>query len=99
MRTEGDADVAEGAAGDGEVDGELSVAESREEGAEAGNGVGQGNGGAGVEPAGAAGGHENAGTDHPAKPKSDQVEPPQAPLHVPPRPLPCPAHLLERRRR
>ena len=37
-RTKGDAEVAEGAAGDGHVDDKLSVAEGGEEGAKAGNG-------------------------------------------------------------
>ena len=80
-RTKGDAEVAEGAAGDGHVDGELGVAEGGEEGAEAGNGVGEEDGGAGVE-GGVAGGDEDAGADHSADAEGDEVEPSEGLAHA-----------------
>lgn len=70
-RTEGDAKVAEGSAGDGHVNGELGVAEGGEEGTEAGNGVGEDDGGAGVEAGGVAGRDEYAGPDHSADAESE----------------------------
>lgn len=95
MRTESDANVAEGAAGDGHVDGELGVAEGGEEGAEAGNGVGEDDGGAGVEAAGAAGGDEDPCADHATEAESDEVEPAEAAAHVGAGAGPGAAHLVE----
>lgn len=97
-RTKGDPEVAEGAAGDGHVDGELGVAERRQEGADPRNGVGNDDGGAGVLAGGAAGGHKHPGTDHPAKPQPHEVRPPQRPRHVRTGPRTHTAHLLVRRR-
>lgn len=96
-RTERDAEIAEGAAGDRQVDGELGVAEGGEKGAEAGNGVGKNDGGAGVEAGGAAGGDENAGADHAADAEPDEVVPAQRSPHVGAGPGFDPAHFLEGR--
>ena len=71
--TERDAEVAEGAAGDGHVDGELGVAEGGEQRAEAGNGVGHDEAGPRVDAGGAARGHEHAGAHHAAEPEPHQV--------------------------
>lgn len=95
MRTECDANVAKGAAGDGHIDGELGVAEGGEEGAEAGNGVGEDDGGTGVEAAGAAGGDEDAGSDHTTEAKTNEVEPAEAAAHVGAGARPGAAHLVE----
>lgn len=94
VRTEGDAEVAERAAGDGHVDGELGVAEGGEEGADAGNGVGQDDGRAGALAAGPAGGDEDAGAHHAADAEPDEVEPAEGPGHARPGPGADPAHLL-----
>jgi len=80
-RTEGDAEIAEGAAGDGHVNGELGVAEGGEEGAEAGNGVGEEYGGASVEAGGVAGGDEDASADHSADAEGDEVVPAEGLAH------------------
>lgn len=80
-RTEGDAEIAEGAAGDGHVDGKLGVAEGGEEGAEAGNGVGEEDGGASVEAGSAACGDEDTGADHSADAKGDEVVPAEGLAH------------------
>jgi len=80
-RTEGDAEIAEGAAGDGHVDGELGVAEGGEEGTEAGNGVGEEDGGASVEAGGVAGGDEDASADHSADAEGDEVVPSEGLAH------------------
>ena len=79
---ERDADVAEGAAGDGEVHGEFRVAEGGEESAEAGDGVGDDDRGAGVEVARAAGGDEDAGADHSADSETNEIVPPESTAHV-----------------
>jgi hypothetical protein len=97
--TERDAEVAEGAAGDGHVDGELGVAEGGEQRAEARNGVGRDDAGPRVEPGGAPRGHEHARAHHAAEPQPHQVPPPQRARHVRARPRPHAAHLLPRRRR
>ena len=52
-------EVAEGAASDGHVDGELDVAEGGEEGTEADNGIGENDDGANIEVGGAASGDED----------------------------------------
>jgi hypothetical protein len=75
--TEGDAEVAEGAAGDGHVDGELGVAEGGEERAEPRNGEGHDDAGPGVQAGGAARGDQHPGTDHAADAQPDQVPPTQ----------------------
>ena len=93
--TEGDAEVAKGTAGDWHVDGELCIAEGREERAEAGNGVGKHDGGAGVETTGAAGGDEDTGADHAAEAKPDKIKPAKVSLHVGTGTGTDPAHLLE----
>ena len=66
FRTKSHAKIAEGAASYGHIDSELGVAESGEEGAEAGNGVGDNDGWTSV-----VGGHaccdEHAGADHAAE--------------------------------
>lgn len=93
--TEGDAEVAKGAAGDWHVDGELGIAESREECADTGNGVGKHNSRAGVETAGATGGNEDTRPDHAAKAKPHKIEPAKVSLHVGTGAGPDPAHLLE----
>lgn len=93
--TEGDAEVAEGAAGDWHVDGELGIAEGREECAEAGNGVGKNDSRTGVETAGATGGNEDTRADHAAEAKPHKIEPAKVSLHVGTGAGPGPAHLLE----
>ena len=97
--TEGDAEVAEGAAGDGQVDGELGVAEGGEQRAEPGNGVGHHDARPRVQPRGAARGDEDARAHHAAQAQPDEVPPPQRARHVGARPRPHPAHLLPGRRR
>ena len=96
--TEGDAEVAEGAAGDGHVDGEFGVAEGGEQRAEPRNGVGHDEPWPRVEPRGAARGDEHPGADHAAEPQPDEVPPPQSARHPGARPRPHAAHLLVRRR-
>jgi len=83
-RTEGDAKVSEGAAGEGDVDGELGVAERRQKRADSGDGVGDNDGGAGMECRSVASGDEYAGADHSADSESDEVVPPERALHVGP---------------
>ncbi|KAG2550116.1 hypothetical protein PVAP13_9KG239339 [Panicum virgatum] len=58
-----DADVGEGAAGHGDLDGEFGVAEDGEHGGEAGGDVGEHDGGAGVVARLLASEHEDAGAD------------------------------------
>lgn len=82
IRTKGDAEIAEGAAGDGHVDGELGVAEGGEKGAKSGNGIGHNYSWASVETAGSTGGDKDAGADHTADSKADEVVPTESLLHV-----------------
>ena len=81
-RTEGDAEVAEGATSDGHVDSELGVAESGEECTEASNGVGENDGGSGVVKRGVTRRDEYSGADHAAEAQPDEVEPSERFLHV-----------------
>ena len=76
---------------DGELD---EVVRGGEEGAEAGNGVGDDDGGPSELACGAAGGHEDAGAHHPAEAETDEIDPGEGAGHVGARAGPDPAHLL-----
>lgn len=95
-RTESDAEVAEGAAGDRHVDGELSITESREKSAESGNSIRYNNGRTSVKPTSTACGDEDTSSNHPTYTEPNKVEPPQAFDHVGPRTSSDPAHFFKR---
>lgn len=80
---------------DGYFNGEFRVAEDREHGRDAGDDVGQYDGGAGVFPSLEASEHEDSGSDDGADPEPHQVPPRQRPLHLVHAPR---LHLVELRR-
>ena len=76
--------------GDGDLDGELGVAQDGEHGGDAGDGVGEHDGGAGGVPGLLPREHEDAGADDGADAEPGEVPPRQVPLHLrdaPPTPL------------
>ncbi|BAS70977.1 Os01g0209901, partial [Oryza sativa Japonica Group] len=77
-----DAEVGEGAAGHGDLDGELRVAEHGQHGGEAGGHVGEHDGRAGVVVRLLAGEHEDPGTDDGAEPEPREVPPREAAAHL-----------------
>nr|GMD99996.1 Os01g0209901 [Ipomoea batatas] len=90
--TKGYAEITESAAGDGDLNGELSVAQGGEEGRQASDDVGNEDSRAGGFASNGAGGHENSDTKHSSDAESDQIVPRQFPLHVRTRPE---SHLVE----
>lgn len=80
--TKGNTEISEGAAGEGDINGELSVAKGGEESAEAGNGVGKDNGRACVRVRGFSGGDKNSSAHHSADAESNEVVPTEGSSHV-----------------
>lgn len=80
--TEGDAEVAEGTACDGHVDGKLGVAEGGQESRETGNGIGHHNGRARTDTSSTPRRYKDSRSDHPAEAEPDEVGPPEGLGHV-----------------
>lgn len=80
--TESDAEVAEGAASDGHVNGKLRVTEGREESANTGNGIRKDDSGACNKAAGVTGGYKNSGTNHAAYTEPNKIVPTETLTHV-----------------
>lgn len=80
--TEGDAEVAEGTARDGHVDGKLGVAEGGQESRETGNGIGHHHSRARIDTSSTPRRYEDSRSNHPAEAEPDEVGPPEGLGHV-----------------